>query len=152
MAVPGATPGPLSPLGADELPQVAAIEALVFPEPLRLADLRRLWRDPATAYVGFRVGDRLGAYFGFQTFGPTAHVVSNATHPDFRRQGLGARVLQEAEPLARGRGARWFLGEVRVSNAAQRRVLARIGWSEVGTCPAFFGNGEDAIVVWRCLP
>ncbi len=145
-------PGPLSPLAVEDLPQVAAIEALVFPEPLSLADLRRLWDDPATSYVGHRAGDRIAAYFGFQTSGPTAHVISNATHPDFRRQGLGGRVLQEAEPLARRRGARWFLGEVRVSNTAQLRVLHRIGWVEVGGCPAFFGNGEDAIVVWRCLP
>jgi ribosomal-protein-alanine N-acetyltransferase len=144
--------GPLVPLEQGELAQVAAIEALVFPEPLDLPALERLWRDPATVYVGFRAGGRLAAYFGFQVFGPTAHVISNATHPDFRRRGLGSRVLREAEPVARQRGARWYLGEVRASNAPQRRILARLGWREVGACPAFFGNGEDAVVVWRCLP
>jgi ribosomal-protein-alanine N-acetyltransferase len=143
---------PLAPLLPGELAQVAAIEALVFPEPLVLPALEQLWRQPETTYVAYRSEGRVAAYFGFQVFGPTAHVISNATHPDFRRQGLGGRILREAEPIARGRGARWFLGEVRVSNTPQLRVLRRIGWLEVGTCPAFFGNGEDGIVVWRCLP
>jgi len=145
-------PAALVPLELADLPQVAAIEALVFPEPLTLTALEALWHDPATVYVGYRVGGRVAAYFGFQTFGPTAHVISNATHPDFWRRGLGGRVLTEAAPIARSRGARWYLGEVRVSNALQQRVLKRIGWREIGTCPAFFGNGEDAIVVWCCLP
>jgi ribosomal-protein-alanine N-acetyltransferase len=142
----------LEPLRRQDLAEVAAIEAAVFPEPLDLGHLERLWSDPATCYVGFRAGGRVAAYFGFQVHGPTAHVISNATHPAYRRRGLGARVLREAEPLALARGARWFLGEVRVSNHPQRRILRRLGWREVGECPRFFGNGEDAVVVWRCLP
>jgi ribosomal-protein-alanine N-acetyltransferase len=141
----------LEPLAFTALPQIGAIEAAVFPEPLTLTDLLRLWLQPETLYVGYCDRGRVAAYFGFQVHGPTAHVIANATHPEYRRRGLATRLLREAEPLARARGARWFLGEVRRSNAAQRDLLRKVGWREVGLVPSFFGNGEDAYVVWRCL-
>lgn len=141
----------LEEAGSDDLAQIAALEAAVFPEPLSSAELERLWSRPDVTYVVFRDGRRVAAYFGFQVSGPTAHVISNATDPAYRRRGLGTRILAEAEPLARARGARWYLGEVRVSNGPQRAILARLGWREVGVCPRFFGNGEDAVVVWRCF-
>lgn len=133
------------------LPEVAAIEQEVFPEPLALRDLERLWRSPDVRYVAYLDGERVAAYFGFEVHGPVAHVICNATHPDYRRLGLGGRILREAEPLARAMGARLFLGEVRRSNEAQRRVLQRIGWREVGECRGFFGNGEDAYIVLCCF-
>jgi ribosomal-protein-alanine N-acetyltransferase len=144
-----ATPAPLVPLRREELAEVAAIERQVFPEPLSLVELETLYDQPGTVYVGFHDDGRLAAYFGFQVVHATAHVISNATHPDHRRRGYGTRVLREAEPIARALGARWYLGQVRRSNAAQRRILARLGWREIGLCPRFFGNGEDAYVVFR---
>jgi ribosomal-protein-alanine N-acetyltransferase len=140
------------PLAATDLAQVAALEEAVFPEPLSYAEVVRLWARDSTVYIGVREGDRLLAYFGFEVHGPTAHVISNATRPDARRRGLGSLVLRAGEEFARARGARWFLGEVRRSNVAQLRLLARLGWRVVGLVPRFFGNGEDAYAVWRLLP
>ena len=134
---------------AADLPQIACIEAAVFPEPLGLPALEQLWRAPSTRYL---VAERAGAvcaYFGFQVLGPVAHVISNATHPDHRRRGLASRVLREGEHVAAAAGARWFLGEVRTSNAPQMRLLRRLGYREVGHCKHFFGNGEGAYVVMR---
>lgn len=141
----------LEPARPDDLAPIAALEAAVFREPLSQAELEALWARPDVTYVVFRDGPRLAAYFGFQVTGPTAHVISNATDPAYRRRGLGSRILREAEPLARAKGARWYLGEVRVSNAEQRRILAQLGWSELGVCPRFFRDGEDAVVVWRLI-
>jgi len=143
--------GTLGTLSYAELPRVAELEAIVFPEPLGLAALKRLYRDPSVRYLAIREGGRLAAYFGFQVAGPTAHVLANVTDPLCWGRGYGGRILREAEPLARAMGARWFLGEVRVSNTRQQAVLRRIGWREIGRCPAFFGNGEDAIVVFHCF-
>ena len=54
--------------------------------------------------------------------------------------------------MAASRGARWFSGEVRVSNTAQLKfLLEKLGWIQIGVCPRFFKNGEDAVVVWHWL-
>lgn len=131
------------------LPQVAEIETLVFPEPLGLSDLEHLYGLQHTCYVAFLDGRRVAAYFGFEVLGPLAHVISNATHPDYRRHGLGGQVLRLAEPYAQEMGARFFLGEVRRSNLEQQSVLHRIGWRQIAECGRFFGNGEDALLVLR---
>jgi ribosomal-protein-alanine N-acetyltransferase len=143
--------GRLADLTFSELKRVAEIESLVFPEPLDLPSLEKLFQDPAVRYLAIREEGRLAAYFGFQVCGPTAHVISNATDPACRRRGYGGRILLEAEPYALAMGARWFVGEVRISNENQRRVLRRIGWREIGYARRFFGNGEDAYVVFRCF-
>jgi hypothetical protein len=48
-------------------------------------------------------------------------------------------------------GARWFTGEVRVSNLAQLKMLESLGWHQIGLCPYFFADSEDAVVVWKWL-
>ena len=132
-----------------DLPDIARIEAAVFPEPLGIADLERLWEYPGTCYLVAHAGADVCAYFGFQVLGPVAHVISNATDPGHRRRGLASRLLREGERVAAAAGARWFLGEVRESNAGQLRLLRHLGYREVAWPPAFFGNGEGAVLVMR---
>jgi ribosomal-protein-alanine N-acetyltransferase len=137
--------------GLRDVPAVARLEALVFPEPLGPGALLRLFADPRTRYLVARLHGRPVAYFGLQLFGRWAHVVSNATDPAHRGRGLASALLRLGEALARAEGARWIQGEVRASNAAQRRLLGRLGWRELGWAPGFFRNGEAAVVVARGL-
>lgn len=134
-----------------DLPQIARMEAAFFPEPLSLWGLFRLWVQPITTVVVVRRGRRVAAYIGFQKLGPAAHTISMAVHPDHRRQGLATLVQRTADAVAAARGCRWFTGEVGVSNAAQLRFLDGLGWRRIGVCPRFFGDGEDAVVVWNWL-
>lgn len=136
---------------ARDLPQIARLERACFPEPLGLTALAGLWVRPGTCYVVARRARRVAAYIGFQLMGPMAHTISMAVDPEFRRQGLGTLVQRTADRVAAARGARWFAGEVRVSNVAQLALLERLGWVRVGVCPGFFGNGEDAVLVCHVL-
>lgn len=131
--------------------QIIRLERASFPEPLRLPELIRLWLMPITYYIAVKKGRTVVAYIGFQLYGPAAHTISMCIHPDYRRQGLGILVQQTADTVAAGLGARWFTGEVRVSNTPQLKMLAGMGWESIGISPAFFGNGEDAVVVWNWL-
>lgn len=140
----------VGPLRVGEAVEVARLERLVFPEPIgTFGILRRLMRSN-TRYLAVRdPAGKIAAYFGFELMGRYAHVISNATAPQHRRQGLAQFVLTAAEPLAKAMGASAFLGEVRQSNRAQLAVLATIGWERVAYIPHFFHNGEDAYIVWR---
>ena len=141
----------VEPLRLVDIPALARIEREVFPEPLSWGDVvRKYWAGRVT-YLAVRDHSHLAAYFGFEVFQTIAHVMANATAPEYRRQGLARFVLTAAEPLALAHGARCFLGEVRRSNVAQQEVLAGIGWRPVAVVPHYFGNGEDAIMVWKTL-
>ncbi len=137
---------------AADLAPIARLEAMVFPEPMALAALEHLYRQPTTHVLVARRDGLLGAYFAFEVQGPTGWVLANATDPAHRRQGLATVLVRTGEAVARRAGARWMVGTVRCSNEVQMRVLATLGWRTVGLCTRFFGNGEDAWVVWRLLP
>ncbi|HHU29908.1 MAG: GNAT family N-acetyltransferase [Bacillota bacterium] len=130
-----------------DLWHVAWLERENFPEPLSFWKLLCLWLQPATTYLALKEGGRLAAYIGFQAYGPMAHTISMCVAPAYRRRGLGKFIQQAADQVAVRRGLRWFCGEVRVSNAAQLKMLSELGWQKVGVVPRFFANGEDAVLV-----
>lgn len=77
-----------------------------------------------------------------------AHIATVATHPQYRRQGLGTRLLIKALVSAREEGAQKALLEVRVRNIATQRIYARLGFVEVGRRPNYYhDNGEEAILM-----
>ena len=130
---------------------ICRLERTVFAEPLSIWSATRYWLTPLTGYLVIRKGRRIAAYFGFEVMGPVAHVLANVTAPQDRREGLGGAILRAGEIQARRLGARWLMGEVRVSNINQMRVLKRLGWKPAATVPHFFADGEDAVVYWRVL-
>ena len=140
------TRGRLSDAGA-----IARIEADVFPEPLSRRAVAAKMLHPGTRYVVARHPEGLAGYFGFEIHGPTAHVIANATAAAHRRKGLATVLVHAGQRIARAGGARWFLGEVRRSNGLQLEILAKLGWRHIGWSRGFFGNGEDAAVVWLPL-
>ena len=142
-------------LALRDLRQVVALERAVFPEPIPPATLLRLYLRPEVTYLAAHpVGSRrLAAYYGFECLpeGHGAHVLANSTHPDDRRRGLARALVTWGLELARARGVRWIVGEVRVSNLAQLAFLNVMGWKVGDRMPHFFRNGEAAWMVYRCL-
>ncbi len=138
--------------GWSDLASVASLEADVFPEPASLTLWRNHWSQRNTHLLVVRRAEQVAAFFGFEIHGPVAHVLGNATRPQDRQRGLATMLLRVGASRARNAGAQWFLGEVRASNHVQRKLLQGLGWRVIGRCPHFFGNGEDADIVWFLLP
>jgi len=73
-----------------------------------------------------------------------ALIVTLAVDPDWRRQGLGARLMHACE--ARFDLPRFRL-QVRKSNAPAIRLYRRLGYAIVDTLPGYYGDGEDGYVM-----
>jgi ribosomal-protein-alanine N-acetyltransferase len=77
-----------------------------------------------------------------------AHVATLATHPDFRRQGVGKRLLSHALREAMQEGARSSFLEVRESNLAAQEMYRKFGYAVTGRRRRYYkDNGEDAILM-----
>ena len=77
-----------------------------------------------------------------------AHIATIATHPDFRRQGFGEKLLVQALKAAKEEGALTALLEVRESNDAAQEMYRKLGFKEVNRRPQYYSdNGEDAILM-----
>ena len=76
------------------------------------------------------------------------HIATIATHPEFRRQGIGARILVEALLDARAAGARLAFLEVRAGNEAAQVMYRKFGFEVTGRRQKYYkDNGEDAILM-----
>jgi ribosomal-protein-alanine N-acetyltransferase len=77
-----------------------------------------------------------------------AHIATIATHPDFRRQGIGERILIEALRAAYAEGARRAFLEVRAGNAAAQAMYRKYGFDVTGLRPHYYkDNNEDAVLM-----
>jgi ribosomal-protein-alanine N-acetyltransferase len=76
------------------------------------------------------------------------HIATFATHVEFRRQGIGARLLSEALSDAGRLGARRAFLEVRAGNEAAQTMYKKFGFQVTGRRPKYYrDNAEDAILM-----
>ncbi len=94
------------------------------------------------------------AYGVMQVAAGEAHLLNLCVTPEFRRSGLGRRLLLHLIEIARRHGADTFLLEVRPSNHAALELYRAQGFNEVGLrrnyYPASDGR-EDALILARTL-
>ncbi len=73
------------------------------------------------------------------------HVIDVATHPAWRRQGIGALLVDAVVGFARVKRATRIMLEVRRSNEPARRLYAAAGFFDEGLRREYYPDGEDAI-------
>ena len=76
------------------------------------------------------------------------HIATIATHPDFRRQGVGSQILTAALEDGRKAGVHKAFLEVRERNEAAQAMYRKFGFEITGRRPRYYkDNGEDAILM-----
>ena len=77
-----------------------------------------------------------------------AHVATVATDPEYRRQGIGRRLLADALRHIMQDGARSSFLEVRESNLAAQEMYRKLGYEATGRRQRYYrDNDEDAILM-----
>ena len=77
-----------------------------------------------------------------------AHVANIATHPEYRRQGIGMRLLAYALRHMLQEGARSSFLEVRESNIAAQEMYRKFGYEVTGRRRHYYrDNDEDALLM-----
>ena len=137
-----------------DLEAVMAIEMLSFPIPWeRQAFSDELARPWARLEVLRQVAT--GQVVGFCNYWLVAdelHILNVAVHPDERRHGHAARLLEHMLSEAKRSQTRVVLLEVRLSNHPAQALYRKFGFREVGTRPKYYAdNGEDALLMDREL-
>jgi len=150
----------IQPMSVQDIPMIEILEQLCFPEPWSGATYRHeLAHNPLSSYWVVRPAPdappdapSILAYGGFWGMGPEAHIVTIATHPDRRRQGLGRLLLTAMIERAQAGGATEVTLEVRASNHAAQTLYAQLGFEIVGRRKRYYrDNGEDAVLMTHFL-
>jgi [ribosomal protein S18]-alanine N-acetyltransferase len=133
----------------EDIDAVHEVERLSFPVPWPSYAFRQeLETNRLARYLLVRVDGDVVAYAGIWLMVDEAHITTFAVRPEWRRQGIGARLLLAVLELAADVGADVATLEVRLSNLPARKLYERFGFRPVGLRPRYYSdNGEDALIM-----
>ena len=147
------TPLTVDAMRTSDIEDVHEIERLSFSTPWPTYAFEQELRGNRLArYVvaraGTAAGERVVGFAGLWLMVDEGHITTFGVHPDWRRQGVGARLMLRLVDIAlEMRAARMTL-EVRVGNHAAQELYRRFGFTIAGTRVRYYtDDGEDAFVM-----
>lgn len=132
-----------------DLEQVVAIDQTSFslPWPPRSFQFE-LSDNPASRCWVIELDEKIVAMIVSWLILDELHVATIATHPEFRRQGIGKKLLLHALKSARSEGVNRSFLEVRKSNEAAINMYKSFGFVEDGVRKEYYkDNNEDAVLM-----
>jgi len=137
----------IRPATLDDLDAVLRLEKLCFLSPWPRGDIARDFRRPGSHYVMAQVVDGTVVGYGVVWFVfDRGHVASVAVDPEFRRQGVGTRLMFALLDACLARGVDTVSLEYRESNASAAELYETLGFEHEGVRRAYYADtGEDAI-------
>lgn len=134
------------PLTAHDAQAMATIHAACFDEPWPALDMAvHVARD-----LCLGVGDPLASFAILRRSDIDAEILTVATDPAARAQGLAGQVLSAAADEYTAAGLRHIFLEVAEDNAAARTLYQRLGFVPMGRRPAYYArpNGRIAAITY----
>lgn len=132
---------------------LARLHALCFtsPPPWRAASFASLLLSP---HVFLLCAPAANAFALGRVIGPEAELLTLATDPAARRQGLARALMAEFERSAHGRGAETLFLDVAEDNAAALALYARCGFVPQGRRPGYYrrDDGPPVAALLLCKP
>ena len=134
----------------EDVPEVVQIDRMSFsmPWPEHAFHYEVTDNRAARCFVAETEDKRVAAMVVSWLIVDELHIATIATHPEFRRQGIGARILIAALKDASQAGVKRAFLEVRASNEAAQDMYRKFGFETSGRRPKYYkDNGEDAILM-----
>lgn len=138
----------IAPMRPEDLDAVDEIERHSFKNPWPAKVFaEELTRDWARVDVA-RTRGRVVGFVDYWLVHDEIHLLAIATHPDVRRRGIGARLLDHLLDFGKARGSALVTLEVRRSNRPAIALYERAGFATVGVRPRYYAeDSEDALVM-----
>jgi len=133
----------------DDVEQVVAIDKMSFSLPWPTSSFHfELTDNPASRCWVAELDGRIAAMLVAWFIVDEIHIATIATHPDFRKQGIGKKLLLFTLQSAKDEGAVSSFLEVRESNDTALMMYRKFGYVESGRREGYYkDNGEDAILM-----
>jgi ribosomal-protein-alanine N-acetyltransferase len=133
----------------------AAVHALGFADPWSEAGFAAQFADPAAITLGHVEDGALIAFALFREVAGEADLLTVATHPDRRSQGLARALLSALAQTLAARGVGRLTLDVAEDNIAARHLYASLGFTDDGRRPRYYTAGRavpvDAVLMSKPL-
>ncbi|ADG13913.1 ribosomal protein S18-alanine N-acetyltransferase [Methanocaldococcus infernus] len=133
---------------SEDIDEVEEIEREAFRKPYPRNLILGLWAMyPNLFYVAELNGRVVGYILGTLDWG-NGHIVSLAVKKEFRRRGIGEKLLKTLEHYYFNvLKCNYIILEVRVSNIVARKFYYKMGYKDRKLIPNYYEDGEDAILM-----
>jgi len=137
-------------LGKKHLKSVVEIEKASFKDPWSKKLFEKEISLQFSSFFVALIGERVAGYGGFWKVCNEADIVNIAVHPDFRRKGVGKKILEYLLKLARKNEINRVFLEVRETNPSAINLYESFGFKTVGRREKYY-SGEDALILKKNL-
>ena len=132
--------------------QVAVLEAICFRDPWSEKSVASELSNPLSHWLVAVEADTVLGYIGSQTVLDESDMMNVAVSPDYRRQGIGEKLVNALCADLKAQGNNCLTLEVRVSNLPAIALYEKMGFVEVGRRPNYYHNPkEDALIMRKML-
>jgi len=128
--------------------QVAELEKICFSDPWSENSVASELNNPLSLWLVALEGDRVAGYIGSQSVMGESDMMNVAVHPDFRRQGIGEKLILALVEELKALENHSLALEVRLSNEPAISLYQKLGFQQVGLRPKYYRNPrEDALIL-----
>lgn len=127
---------------------IAEIERHCFATPWTAEQVKS--SDDSTVFFLAKSGEKVVGYGGMYTVLDEGYVTNIGVLPEFRRQGIGAKIVNSLIDFSKEKSLSFLSLEVRVSNVAAIELYKGFEFQEVGKRKNFYSSPkEDALIMTR---
>ena len=138
----------ITEMKAHHVPQVAALEKLCFSDPWSEDSVAGELKNLYSFWLVAEDDGLVAGYIGCQMSFPEVDVMNVAVHPDFRRRGIAAILVEALTDHLRHMDCTSLSLEVRASNDPAIALYEKLGFEIVGRRPNYYRHPkEDALIM-----
>ena len=136
------------PMKAEHAAKIAELEKICFTDPWSEKEIACEVENPAARFFVAMCGDEIAGYAGMMYAADFAGVCNIAVVPEYRRKGIGRKLMNVLIETCRELNVAVVSLEVRESNIAAQKLYEELGFVRVGTRKGFYSSPkEDALVM-----
>ncbi len=138
----------ITEMKAIHVPQVAALEKLCFSDPWSEESVAGELKNQFSFWLVAEDDGVVTGYIGCQIAYPEVDVMNVAVHPDHRRRGIAAILVEALTDHLRRLDCTCLSLEVRASNDPAIALYEKMGFETVGRRPNYYRHPkEDALIM-----
>ena len=127
---------------------IAELEKICFTDPWSENSIRTELGNALSLWIVAEEEGNLAGYVGSQSVLGWADMMNLAVAPDYRRQGIGEKLVDELIFRLKANNVTCLTLEVRQSNIPAIQLYQKMGFTEVGRRPGYYHKPrEDALIL-----